>query len=162
VLGIGVLIPLAYFDNSVDAFMRSALCVHRLLLSARSPRSSLPMPSLSGHLLWLAGSGLEGNLNLTFAARNAWPHAAAYRTESISHSAPCANDHHPWSLWTAWRNCQRRSSCGPLISRRWQPWYTCWPRLGSWRSAARRSPWPRRALSRSLCSRAICASANFR
>ena len=102
VLGIGVLIPLAYFDNSVDAFMRSSFgCVHRTAAVGHDHRDHLCLcHPLSGHLLWLAGKRTgEGNAQPHLCGAHTWPHAAAYRTGDPSpHSAPCACDRHPSGL----------------------------------------------------------------
>ena len=72
VLGIGVLIPLAYFDNSVDAFMRSAFGVSTGLLLSGTITAIIFAYAI--RFLAISFGSLESGLekvtpNLTFAAR---------------------------------------------------------------------------------------------
>jgi iron(III) transport system permease protein len=72
VLGIGVLIPLAYFDNSVDAFMRSSFGVSTGLLLSGTITAIIFAYAI--RFLAISFGSLESGLekvtpNLTFAAR---------------------------------------------------------------------------------------------
>ena len=72
VLGIGVLIPLAYFDNTVDAFMRSAFGVSTGLLLSGTITAIIFAYAI--RFLAISFGSLESGLekvtpNLTFAAR---------------------------------------------------------------------------------------------
>lgn len=72
VLGIGVLIPLAYFDNTVDAFMRSAFGISTGLLLSGTITAIIFAYAI--RFLAISFGSLESGLekvtpNLTFAAR---------------------------------------------------------------------------------------------
>ena len=157
VLGIGVLIPLAYFDNTVDAFMRSMSGVSTGLLLSGTITAIIFAYAI--RFLAISFGSLESGLekvtpNLTHAARTLG--RTPLRTVAEIH-LPILRPALITATLLVFVDCMKELPA-TLILRPFDfetlaTQVFCWLRSGNWKKVPhRRSPLLRRASSRSFCS----------